>query len=102
MTINDFIEDRFNGWGIKLSQSDILSMGFDADEEFSTDKLDLINIRIVQFIPFLLLTPDKIKESELSISWDKGAIINFYKLMTRRYGLKDELGLTPTIEFIDI
>lgn len=101
MKINEFIKDRFKGWGIELSQSDILSMGFE-DEEFDSNKIHSINIAIVKFIPFLLLTPNNIKESEFSISWDKDSILNFYKIMTNRYGLEDELGLTPTVKFIDI
>ena len=96
MTVNDYISDMFEGWGIKLSQSQLLSMGF-SDEEFSNDKIHRINVAIVNYTPFMLLSPKQIKEDEFSISWDKDSVLNFYKLMVNRYGLKDELGVNPEV-----
>lgn len=96
MTVNDYISDMFEGWGIKLSQSQIISMGF-SDKDFNQDDIHKINVAIVRFIPFLLLSPKQIKEDEFSISWDKDAVLQFYRLMINRYGLRDELGVNPTI-----
>lgn len=100
MVINEYIKEMFEGWGIKLSPSQILSFGFDEKQEFDKSKIHIINVAIVKYIPFLLLSPSSIKESEFSISWNKDAVKEFYKLMIKRYNLPDELGVTKKITFL--
>lgn len=68
-----------------------LNAKMDVDDEVTADGLDAISVAIARFIPSLLLRATSISESGFSMSWDTKGIKDYYSLLCKQYGLKDEL-----------
>lgn len=93
MTVREYISDKFQSFGIQVSEADLLDMSLNAnvspdDEVTSTGA---ISVAIARFIPSLLLRATSISESGFSMSWNTQGIKDYYSLLCRQYGLKDEL-----------
>jgi hypothetical protein len=93
MTVREYISDKFQSFGIQVSEADLLDMSLNAnvspdDEVTSTGA---ISVAIANFIPSLLLRATSISESGFSMSWNTQGIKDYYSLLCRQYGLKDEL-----------
>ena len=107
MTINEYISDRFKGFNIKLSESNLSDIchlsDVDGSEEYDKGFYDAISVGIVKFIPELLLMPASSSISEggfsKSTSWDIEGVKVFYSLMCKKYGLKDNLSNKPKVTF---
>ena len=95
MNVRKYISDKFQSFGIQLSEADLLDMSLNAkmdiDDEVTADGLDAISVAIARFIPSLLLRATSISESGFSMSWNIQGIKDYYSLLCRQYGLKDEL-----------
>lgn len=61
------------------------------DDDVMSDNVDSISVAIARFIPSLLLRPTSINESGFSISWNTQGVKDYYSLLCKKYGLKDEL-----------
>ena len=61
------------------------------EDDVDADVIDNISVAIARFIPSLLLRPSSINESGFSMSWNIQGIKDYYSLLCRQYGLKDEL-----------
>ena len=68
-----------------------LNAKMDVDDDVTADGLDAISVAIARFIPSLLLRATSISESGFSMSWNIQGIKDYYSLLCRQYGLKDEL-----------
>ena len=93
MTVRKYISDKFQSFGIQVSEADLLDMSLNAnvspdDEVTSTGA---VSVAIAKFIPSLLLRATSISESGFSMSWNTQGIKDYYSLLCRQYGLKDEL-----------
>ena len=93
MTVREYISDKFQSFGMQVSEADLLDMSLNAnvspdDEVTSTGA---ISVAIANFIPSLLLRATSISESGFSMSWNTQGIKDYYSLLCRQYGLKDEL-----------
>jgi hypothetical protein len=103
MTVREYISDKFQSFGIQVSEADLLDMSLNAnvspdDEVTSTGA---ISVAIARFIPSLLLRATSISESGFSMSWNTQGIKDYYSLLCRQYGLKDELNDNkPKIRFL--
>ena len=103
MTVREYISDKFQSFGIQVSEADLLDMSLGAnvspdDEVTSTGA---ISVAIARFIPSLLLRATSISESGFSMSWNTQGIKDYYSLLCRQYGLKDELNDNkPKIRFL--
>jgi len=103
MTVREYISDKFQSFGIQVSEADLLDMSLNAnvspdDEVTSTGA---ISVAIANFIPSLLLRATSISESGFSMSWNTQGIKDYYSLLCRQYGLKDELNDNkPKIRFL--
>lgn len=103
MTVREYISDKFQSFGIHVSEADLLDMSLNAnvspdDEVTSTGA---ISVAIARFIPSLLLRATSISESGFSMSWNTQGIKDYYSLLCRQYGLKDELNDNkPKIRFL--
>lgn len=104
MTAVEFIQQRFQAFGGQLSEVEILditlSVGVSSDDEVTVDNIGVITVAIIKAIPTLLLRANSVSENGFSLSWDKSAIMDYYHLMCKRYGLTDELNQKPTVEFL--
>jgi hypothetical protein len=104
MTIREYITNRFQSFGIKVSEADLLDMlngtDYDVLNEAYGDALNVANIAIAEFIPSLLLRATSINESGFSMSWNIEGMKEYYSIMCKRYGLEDMLSDKPTVEFL--
>lgn len=95
MSIKEYISSKFQSFGIQVSEADLLDMSLNAnvviDDDVDADVIDNISVAIAQFIPSLLLRPTSINESGFSMSWNTQGVKDYYSLLCKKYGLKDEL-----------
>ena len=95
MNVRKYIADKFQSFGIQVSEADLLDMSLNAkvaiDDDVMSDNVDSISVAIAHFIPSLLLRPTSINESGFSMSWNTQGVKDYYSLLCKKYGLKDEL-----------
>ena len=95
MTVKEYISGKFQSFGIQLSEADLLDMSLNAHKELEDDVsqeyIGSVSVAMARFIPSLLLRATSISESGFSMSWNIQGIKDYYSLLCRQYGLKDEL-----------
>lgn len=95
MIIKEYISSKFQSFGIQVSEADLLDMSLNArvntEDDVDADVIDNISVAIARFIPSLLLRPTSINESGFSMSWNIQGVKDYYSLLCKKYGLKDEL-----------
>ena len=95
MNIKEYISSKFQSFGIQVSEADLLDMSLNAkvaiDDDVMSDNVDSVSVAIARFIPTLLLRPTSINESGFSMSWNTQGVKDYYSLLCKKYGLKDEL-----------
>ena len=95
MNVRKYISDKFQSFGIQVSEADLLDMSLnakmDVDDDVTAGGLDAISVAIARFIPSLLLRATSISESGFSMSWNIQGIKDYYSLLCKKYGLTDEL-----------
>lgn len=95
MNVRDYISSKFQSFGIQVSEADLLDMSLNArvniEDDVDADVIDNISVAIARFIPSLLLRPTSINESGFSMSWNTQGVKDYYYLLCKKYGLKDEL-----------
>lgn len=104
MTVNEYISQKFQAFGINLSEADLLDMCLNSkisgEGEMNQDCYDRVSVVIAKFIPSLLLRATSISESGFSMSWNIPGIKDYYSLLCKQYGLKDELSNKPKCTFL--
>ena len=105
MNIKEYISGKFQSFGIQLSEADLLDMSLNAhkelEDEVNQECIDSVSVAVARFIPSLLLRATSISESGFSMSWNIQGIKDYYSLLCRQYGLKDELNDNkPKISFL--
>lgn len=108
MTVSDYIRQRFQSFGIQLSEADLLDMclgsKISGEGEMDGDIHDRVSVAIVRFIPSLLLRATSRSVSEnghsKSQSWDIQGMRDFYSFGCKKHGLKDELNKKATATFL--
>lgn len=95
MSIKEYMSAKFQSFGIQLSEADLLDMSLNAkkglENEVSQDNIGAVSVAMALFIPSLLARPTSISESGFSMSWNPQGLKNYYSLLCKQYGLKDEL-----------
>ncbi len=105
MTIGEYAKQKFQSFGITLSEADLLDIslhsGLPTVESMSNGNMASVSVGIAKIIPSLLLRATSISESGFSMSWDREGIKQYYAYLCRTYGLKDEINTgKPTVNFI--
>jgi len=104
MTVNEYISQKFQAFGINLSEADLFDMCLNAEisgeDEMNEDCYGRVSVAIAKFIPSLLLRATSISESGFSMSWDIKGIKDYYSFLCKKYGLKDELSNKPKVTFL--
>lgn len=95
MNVRDYISGKFQSFGVQVSEADLLDMSLNAhvdiEDDVDADVIDNISVAIARFIPSLLLRATSISESGFSMSWNTQGVKDYYSLLCKKYGLKDEL-----------
>ena len=105
MTVKEYISSKFQPFGIQLSEADLLDLclnaGCELEREMSAETIGKVSVAMARFIPSLLLRASSISESGFSMSWNTPGIKDYYSMLCKRYGLKDELNDNkPKIRFL--
>ena len=105
MTVKEYISGKFQSFGIQVLEADLLDMSLNAnkemEEEVRQECIGSVSVAMARFIPSLLLRATSISESGFSMSWNIDGIKDYYSLLCRQYGLKDELNDNkPKIRFL--
>lgn len=104
MTVNEYISQKFQSFGINLSEADLFDMCLNAkisgEDEINEDCYGRVSVAIAKFIPSLLLRATSISESGFSMSWNIQGIKEYYSWLCKQYGLKDELSNKPKVTFL--
>lgn len=104
MTVADYIIQKFQTFGIQLSEADLLDMCLNSkisgENEVNEDNCMRVSVAIAKFIPSLLLRATSISESGFSMSWDIQGIKDYYSFLCKQYGLRDELSNKPKVTFL--
>lgn len=99
MTVNDYIQQKFQTFGIQLSEADLLEISLNSkisgEDEITPDNHTRVHVSIARFIPSLLLRATSISESGFSMSWNIQSIKDYYSFLCKQHGLKDELSNKP-------
>ena len=95
MNVRQYISDKFQSFGIQMSEADLLDMSLNAnlglEDEICRDNIASVSVSIANFIPSLLVRPTSISENGFSMSWNSQELKDYYSLLCKKYGLKDEL-----------
>lgn len=94
MTIKDYITAKFQTFGIKLSEADLIdiSMNVYLDCEASEDNINkALKAVAIHVIPGLLLRAKSISENGFSITWDNDALLKYYAWLCGHLGIDDIL-----------
>lgn len=95
MNIKEYISGKFQSFGIQLSEADLLDMSLNAHKELegevNQECIGSVSVAMARFIPSLLARPTSISESGFSMSWNPQGLKDYYSLLCKQYGLKDEL-----------
>ncbi len=104
MTVNDYISQKFQTFGINLSEADLLEMslssGISGEDEMDQPNIGLVSVAMAKFIPSLLLRATSISENGFSMSWNIEGIKEYYSFLCKKYGLEDILSDKPKVRFL--
>lgn len=104
MKVDNYIKQKFQTFGIQLSEADLLdiviSNGLDVNEDVDNENHGRVSISIARFTPSLLLRAQSIGEGGFSMSWNLEGIKQYYSFLCKMYGLKDELSNKPKATFL--
>lgn len=105
MTVQDYIQQKFQTFGISMSEADLLDISIRANvgmgDEMGIDNHNVVNMAIARSIPSLLLRATSVGESGFSMSWDINGLKAYYSYLCRQYGLKDEINTDkPRVKFL--
>ena len=106
MTVNDYILQKFQTFGVNLSEADLFDICLNAKisggSEMNEDCQTRVSVAIAKFIPSLLLRATSISESGFSVSWSNyvDSLMKLYSWLCKQYGLKDELSNKPKVTFL--
>lgn len=104
MTVNDYISQKFQTFGINLSEADLLeislSSGISGEDEMGPSNIGLISVAMAKFIPSLLLRATSISENGFSMSWNTQGLKEYYSFLCKKYGLEDTLSDKSKVRFL--
>lgn len=104
MTVEAYITQKFQSFGITLSEADLLDAcrNLEKDAEVTNLNYEGVLLGIRSIIPQILAHPKSISEGGMSITWDKGALLDYYNYLTKTLDVADEYGKEPSVTFINL
>ena len=104
MTALEFISQKVGAFGITVSEADLLDVkmntGLTDESEVTEDTMPTVALGLAIIIPQILAHPSNISEGGVSVSWDRRGLLDYYSLLCRQYGIKDELSDKPQVTFL--
>lgn len=104
MTVKDYISQKFQTFGINMSEADLLeislSSGISGEDVMDQSNIGLVSVAMAKFIPSLLLRANSISENGFAMSWDAKGVREYYSFLCKKYGLEDTLSDKPKVRFL--
>lgn len=104
MTVNDYISQKFQTFGINLSEADLLEISLSSEvsgeDEMGPSNIGLVSVSMAKFIPSLLLRATSISENGFSMYWDTQGLKEYYSFLCKKYGLEDTLSDKHKVRFL--
>lgn len=105
MSVKEYIIQKFQSFGISMSEADFLDIalasGLNVEDEVSDTNHSKVSVAIAKFIPSLYLRATSVSENGFSMSWDLTGLKAYYSYMCKHYGLKDEINNDkPKVTFL--
>lgn len=104
MTVNDYISQKFQTFGINLSEADLLEISLSSEisgeDEMDQSNIGFVSIAMAKFIPSLLLKATSISENGFSMSWNIQGVKEYYSFLCKKYELEDTLSDKPKVRFL--
>ena len=105
MTVNDYIQQKFQIFGISVSEADLLDMYLTSkiggEDEMNEENSDAVRYGIAKFIPSLLLRATSISESGFSMSWNIQGIKDYHSYLCKDLGIENILNENkPKVRFV--
>lgn len=99
-----FISDKVKAFGISISEADLvevkLNTGLTDESDVTEDIMPTVAYGLTFIIPQLLARPRSISEGGVSVSWDTKGLRDYYSLLCKQYGIKDELSDKAEVTFL--
>ncbi|MEG1693444.1 MAG: DUF6706 family protein [Bacteroidales bacterium] len=102
MIIKDYITQKFQTYGLQLTDADIFDiMGEKSVEEtINEDVIPIVEMGIIKFIPSLLLHAS-VSESGFSVNKARSEdVLKYYSFLCDKYNKEDKFSNTPKCEFL--
>lgn len=105
MNVSSYITQKFQSFGISVSEADLLDMGFSSGVEMGDEVNDSnyknISVSIAKFIPSLLLRATKVVENGFTMEWNLDGLKAYYSYLCKQYGITDEMNADkPKVKFL--
>ena len=104
MTVKDYISQKFQTFGINLSEADLLEISLSSEisgeDEMDQSNIGHVSVAMAKFIPSLLLRATSISENGFSMSWNTQGLTEYYSFLCKKYGLEDTLSDKPKVRFL--
>lgn len=105
MNVSGYITQKFQTFGIVLSEAELLdiglSSGLDMEDEVNADNYTRLMVSVTKFIPALLMRATTINENGFSMEWDVDGLKSYYSYLCKLYGLNDEINTDkPKVKFL--
>jgi len=95
MKVAAFIQDKFQSFGITVSEAETLEMsingGIDLNADLTAENMKAVSVAIAGFIPSLLLRPQSVSEGGFSMSFNAQSLKDFYSSECARLGIENLL-----------
>lgn len=95
MKVRDYLSAMFEGWSVEVSESlidaELINVDLNGDSDYNSEAKVKIDKLIYNIIPQLLLAPKSITEGGFSITYDKDAMIAYYRMIAEQLGLPNNL-----------
>lgn len=105
MTIGDYITQKFQSFGITLSEAELLDVshysGLNTGDEANDEVYDKMLMAIARIIPSLMMRATSVSENGFSMTWDISGLKAYYSYLCKQYGFMDEINTDkPKVKFL--
>jgi hypothetical protein len=101
MTVDSYITQKFESFGVKLSEADLFDIrgSLDGNGEVGEADRRALLVGVASFVPSLLTRATSVSESGFSVSWNIEGIRRYYSYLCSELGIKDKLNDKPKLTF---
>ena len=95
MSVAEYIQSKFQSFGVTISEAETLEMSIngciDLSADLSVENMKAVSVAMTEFIPSLLLRPQSVGEGGFSMSFNAQSLKDFYGSECLRLGIDNLL-----------